>query len=148
MAFSLNKIQIIGNLGQDAEHRFTTNNKCVSSFSVATTDGYKNKDGAWQNETTWHNVIAWEQSEYMKALLMKGAKFYVEGKLKKRDYIDKGGIKKYITEIISEKLIPLDKTEGTQHEPGQVGSYEKPQDNSSSGNVSDVDSDPDNPLLF
>ena len=58
MAFSLNKIMLIGNLGQDAETRFTTNNVGVTSFSMATTHSYKGKDGNWVNETTWHNVVA------------------------------------------------------------------------------------------
>jgi single-strand DNA-binding protein len=140
MAFSLNKIQIIGTLGQDAETRFTTNNKCVSSFSVATTDGYKGKDGNYVNETTWHNVVAWEQSEFIKALLTKGAKFYVEGKLKKRDYTDKEGVKKYITEIVARELIPLDKNERPQHghSTEQNGSSDTQQQNVPSSEDDDL----------
>ncbi len=66
MAFSLNKIMLIGNLGQDAEHRFTTNNTEVSSFSIATTNSYKGRDGNWVNETTWHNVVLFGASDYLK----------------------------------------------------------------------------------
>ncbi|MCF8264567.1 MAG: single-stranded DNA-binding protein, partial [Melioribacteraceae bacterium] len=57
MAFSLNKIMLIGNLGRDAETRFTQNNTSVSTYSIATTHSYKGKDGNWVEETTWHNIV-------------------------------------------------------------------------------------------
>ncbi|MFZ1290039.1 MAG: single-stranded DNA-binding protein [Melioribacteraceae bacterium] len=117
MAFSLNKIMLIGNLGQDAEHRFTTNNTEVTTFSIATTHGYKGRDGNWVNETTWHNVVIFGVSDFLKANLKKGRKFYVEGRISKRDYENKDGQKVYVTEIIADKfsIIPLDSSEsGTQ----------------------------------
>lgn len=117
MGFSLNSQQIIGNLGQDAEHRFTTTDNCASSFSVATTHGYKDKDGNWKNITTWHNVTAWNQSDFIKNTLKKGAKVYVEGRTEKREYTDKEGVKRYVTEIRANQIIPLDKTEnGDDHQ--------------------------------
>ena len=112
MAFSLNKIMLIGNLGQDAETRFTTNNTAITNFSVATTHSYKGKDGNWVNETTWHNLIAFSLSDYMKDSLKKGKKVYVEGRLSKRDYTDKEGIKRYVTEVVTERIIPLDARDG------------------------------------
>lgn len=112
MAFSLNKIQLIGNLGQDAEHRFTNNNVSVTNFSLATTHSYKGKDGNWVDETTWHNVVAFNLSDYFKDNLKKGKKVYVEGRLTKRDYTDKEGVKRYSTDVFLEKLIPLDPTSG------------------------------------
>ena len=66
MAFSLNKVMLIGNLGRDAETRFTTNNLSVTNFSIATTRGFKDKDGNWQNETTWHNITGFNLSDYYK----------------------------------------------------------------------------------
>jgi single-strand DNA-binding protein len=111
LAFSLNKVQLIGNLGGDAEHRFTTNNVSVTSFSLATTNSYRSKDGNWVNETTWHNVVAYGLSDFYKDNLKKGKKFYVEGRLSKREYTDKEGIKRYITEIVADRyngLIPLE----------------------------------------
>lgn len=113
MAFSLNKVMLIGNLGQDAEHRFTTNNVSVTSFSLATTHSYKGKDGNWVNETTWHNIVAFSLSDYFKDNLKKGKKFYVEGRLNKREYTDKDGVKKYFTEVVTDKLIPLDSRDGS-----------------------------------
>ena len=108
MAFSLNKIMLIGNLGRDAETRFTTNNLSVTNFSIATTRGFKDKDGNWQNETTWHNVTGFNLSDYYKDNLRKGKKFYIEGRISKRDYNDKDGNKRTSTDVIAEKLIPLD----------------------------------------
>ncbi len=108
MAFSLNKIMLIGNLGKDAETRFTTNNVSVTNFTMATTYGYKGKDGNWVNDTTWHNIVSFNLSDYFKDNLKKGKKFYVEGRLSKRDYTDKDGIKRYMTEVVSERIIPLE----------------------------------------
>lgn len=108
MAFSLNRIQLIGNLGKDSETRFTTNNVSVTSFTLATTYGIKGKDGNWQNETTWHNIVAFNLSDFYKENLKKGKKFYVEGRLTKRDYTDKEGVKRYSTDVIAEKIIPLE----------------------------------------
>jgi single-strand DNA-binding protein len=129
LAFSLNKAQLIGNLGQDAEHRFTTNNVSVTTFTVATTNSYKGKDGNWVNETTWHNIVAYGLSDFYKDALKKGKKVYIEGRISKRDYTDKEGIKRYVSEIIADRyngIIPLDSREGSsggyQNEPSNEGS--------------------------
>ncbi len=142
MAFSLNKIMLIGNLGNDAEHRFTTSNVSVSNYSLATTHGYKGKDGNWVNETTWHNVVSFNLSDYFKDALKKGKKFYVEGRLAKRDYTDKDGIKRYMTEVISDKLIPLDPSEGGSRNDFSTN------DDSSQSNSSSEKRDPEDDLPF
>jgi single-strand DNA-binding protein len=108
MAFSLNRIMLIGRLGKDAETRFTTNNVSVTNFTLATDYRYKGKNGDWVSETTWHNIVSFNLSDYYKENLKKGRKFYVEGRLSKRDYTDKDGIKRYNTEVITEKIIPLE----------------------------------------
>jgi single-strand DNA-binding protein len=123
LAFSLNKVMLIGNLGNDAENRFTTNNLSVTSFSLATTNSYKGKDGNWVNETTWHNVVSFNLPDFYKDSLKKGKKFYVEGRIQKRDYTDKEGVKRYVTDIISEKLIPLEGRDSNSN--GGDSSYEK-----------------------
>jgi single-strand DNA-binding protein len=110
MAFSLNKVMLIGNLGRDAETRFTTNNVSVTNFSLATTNSYKDKEGNWQNETTWHNVTSFNLSDFFKDNLKKGKKFYVEGRITKREYTDKDGNKRTATDVVSERLIPLEST--------------------------------------
>jgi len=141
MAFSLNKIMLIGNLGKDAETRFTTNNLSVTNFTLATTNSYKGKDGNWVNDTTWHNVVSFNLSDYFKDNLKKGKKFYVEGRLSKRDYTDKDGIKRYITEVVSEKLIPLDSS-------GDYASGNEDNSASSSNSVPDVQVDENEDLPF
>lgn len=109
MAFSLNKIMLIGNLGKDSETRFTTvDNFSVTNFTLATTYSFKNKNGEWTDETTWHNVVAFNLSDFMKENLKKGRKVYVEGRLVKRDYTDKDNVKRYVTEVRAERIIPLD----------------------------------------
>jgi single-strand DNA-binding protein len=113
MAFSLNKIMLIGNLGRDAETRFTTNNVSVTSFTIATSNSYKGKDGNWVNETTWHNIVSFNLSDYFKENLKKGKKFYIEGRLTKREYTDKEGIKRYATDVVAEKIIPLESGAGS-----------------------------------
>jgi single-strand DNA-binding protein len=107
-AFSMNKIQLIGNLGKDAETRFTTNNVSVTSFGLATTSRIKGKDGNWINETTWHNVVAFSLSDYIKNILKKGKKFFVEGRISKRDYTDKDGVKRYSVDVIADLIIPFE----------------------------------------
>ena len=112
MALSLNRIMLIGNLGKDAETRFTANNNSVTSFTLATSYGYKGKDGNWVNETTWHNVVAWNLSDFFKDSLKKGKKIYVEGRLQKRDYTDKDGIKRFVTEVVSDRIVPFESGSG------------------------------------
>lgn len=129
MAFSLNKVMLIGNLGQDAEHRFTTNNTEVTTFSIATTYSYKGKDGNWVNETTWHNVVIFGASDYLKNNLKKGKKFYIEGRISKRDYENKDGQKVYVTEIIGDKfsIIPLDGSNEGQSSSNSSETFTKPE---------------------
>ncbi len=120
MASSLNKVMLIGNLGRDAETRFTPNNLSVSNFSIAVTRSYKGKDDQWQNETTWINVVAFDLSDYYKSALRKGKKIYVEGRLSIREYTDRDGIKKYFTEVIAEKIIPLEDKEQSGETSGNL----------------------------
>lgn len=127
MAFSVNKVTLLGNLGQDAETRFTQDGRSVTNFSVATARSYKGKNEEWVNETTWHNVVAWRLSDFHRDALKKGAKVYVEGRIAKRDYTDKENIKRYVTEVVCENLIPLDgKGEGGFQ---QQSSYQQSQNN-------------------
>ena len=128
MAFSLNRIMLIGNLGKDAETRFTTTNVSVTTFTMATSNSYKGKDGNWINETTWHNIVGYNLSDYFKENLKKGKKFYVEGRLNKRDYTDKEGIKRYSTEVVAEKIIPLEPGESTKESvPSTAGESTEPE---------------------
>lgn len=122
MAFSVNKVMLIGNLGKDAETRFTNNNLSITVFSIATVHSFKNKEGNWTNTTDWHKVTAFSLSDFMKDKLKKGKKFYVEGRISYGSYTDKDNVKRYTTDIIAEKLIPLDSSsEGGQSESEESG---------------------------
>lgn len=129
MAFSLNRIMLIGRLGKDAETRFTTNNVSVTNFTLATDYRYKGKNGDWVSETTWHNIVSFNLSDYYKENLKKGKKFYVEGRLSKRDYTDKDGIKRYNTEVITEKIIPLEPSSEAASSEEDESSSVAPQSN-------------------
>lgn len=117
MAFSINRITLLGNIGQEPEHRYTTSNISVTTFSLATTHSYKDREGEWVNETTWHNVTGFNLSEYIKEKMHKGAKFFIEGRITKRSYTDKQDVKRYITEVIIEKIIPLEAVDSDKNNP-------------------------------
>ena len=106
----LNKVTLIGNLGKDPELQTLEGNVPVAKFSLATTEAFKDKNGQNQYSTDWHTVVLWRSlAELAQTYLRKGSLVYVEGKLKTRSYEDKEGNKRYVTEIIAEQLILLDK---------------------------------------
>ena len=99
---SLNKIMLIGNLGQKPELRQTNSNLAVTRLSVATTDRRKGADGNWTNQTEWHNVVVFgKQAENCAQYLDKGRQVYVEGRLQTRKYQDKDGNDRRSTEVIA-----------------------------------------------
>lgn len=96
-----NSVRLIGHLGQKPEVRTTSNGKKVASFSLATNDTYKDASGQKISETTWHSLIAWgKQVDFIEKYLDKGDEITIEGKLTNRNYVDKSGVKKYVTEIV------------------------------------------------
>jgi single-strand DNA-binding protein len=108
----LNKVTLIGNLGKDPEIQTLEGNIKVAKFSLATTENYKDSNGQNQSNTDWHNIVLWRGlPDLANNYLHKGSLVYVEGKLKTRSYDDKGGQKKYVTEIVAEQIILLDKKE-------------------------------------
>jgi single-strand DNA-binding protein len=103
-----NKVQLIGNLGNAPEVRNTESGKKLVRFSVATNEVYNNSRGEKVKETQWHNVIAWGKlAEIAEKYLQKGSEIAVEGRLITRNYNDKEGNKKYITEIQLNDLLML-----------------------------------------
>ncbi len=106
----LNKVTLIGNLGSDPNVQSLEGNIKVAKFSLATTENYKDSNGQNQSNTDWHNIVLWRGlAELAEKYLHKGSLVYVEGKLKTRSFEDKDGQKKYVTEIIAEQLLLLDK---------------------------------------
>jgi single-strand DNA-binding protein len=99
---------LIGNLGRDAETKFTPSGTSVTRFSVATTRRWQDKaTGEWKDDTNWTNVVMW-RAEKIANYLTKGKRVYVEGRLETRSYEDKDGQKKYSTEVVCDDLILLD----------------------------------------
>jgi single-strand DNA-binding protein len=106
----LNKVTLIGNLGNDPTVQTLEGNIKVAKFSLATTENYKDSNGQNQSSTDWHNIVLWRGlAELSEKYLHKGSLVYVEGKIKTRNYEDKEGQKKYVTEIVAEEIILLDK---------------------------------------
>ena len=106
----LNKVTLIGNVGKDPDFQILEGNISVTKLSLATTESYKDKNGMAQSSTDWHNVVLWRGlADLAKNYLVKGSLVYVEGKIKTRSFDDKDGQKKYVTEIVAEQLILLDK---------------------------------------
>ncbi len=98
----VNRVILIGNLGRDPEVRRLENGAAVAKFTIATSDNYKDASGTWQEQTEWHEVVAWrEQAEKAESSFKKGMTVYVEGKLTHRKYTDKDNIERYRTEIVA-----------------------------------------------
>ena len=121
---SLNKVMLIGNLGKDPEVRYTTSGQGVASFSIATTEKYKNKSGDWEEKTEWHNIVLWGKlAEIAKDYLAKGKTVFIEGRLQTRKWQDKDGRDRYTTEIVGDRMQMLSpKGDGGRAGGGRDGS--------------------------
>jgi len=105
-----NKVQLIGNLGNDPDVKQLESGKTMAKFSIATNDRYYNQDGEKVENTQWHNLVAWgKTAELAEKYLKKGSEIAVEGKLNSRSYENKEGQKKYITEVIINEILMLGK---------------------------------------
>ena len=104
---SLNKVMLIGNVGQEPVVRYLDSGVCVATFSLATTErGYTLQNGTQVPERTeWHNIVVWrKQAEFVEKYVHKGDKLYVEGKIQSRGYDDKQGVRRYVVEIMTETV--------------------------------------------
>lgn len=110
----VNKVILIGNIGKEPEIR-TLNNEGVktAAFPLATSEKYRDKNGELQEQTEWHNIVAWRgTAETIEKLqLRKGATLYVEGSLHTRNWTDQAGVKRYTTEVVVDTFRLLDKKE-------------------------------------
>lgn len=110
----INKVILVGNLGQDPEVRTLENGTKVAKFSVATNENYQDKAGEWQTITEWHNVVAWRRlAETSENYLKKGGRVYVEGKLTTRKWQDQNGNDRYSTDVVARILRNLEKRESS-----------------------------------
>jgi single-strand DNA-binding protein len=109
MAGSLNKVLLIGRLGRDPEVRYTTSGQPVATFSIATDESYKSKDGQKVEKTEWHRIVVWgKAAEFCGNYLAKGRLVFIEGKLETRKWTDKDGVEKYTTEIKADRVDFMD----------------------------------------
>lgn len=129
MAFSLNKISLIGSLGKDAETKEFESGSKKTSFTLATSHSYKDKNGKWKEQITWHNIASWNLTEFYLRRLCKGAKFFISGRLEHRKYEAADGTTKYFTEVISSEIIPLGKEEVNEKSSGFEKSTDKNNEN-------------------
>lgn len=127
---SVNKVTIIGNLGKDPELKFMPNGDAVCNFSVATTDTWKDKDGAKQERTEWHNIVMYRKvAEIAGEYLKQGSSVYLEGRLQTRKWQTKEGQDRYTTEIVADSMQMLgkksDSEQGNGNESQQKHSEQK-----------------------
>ncbi len=105
-----NTVQLVGNVGQDPEIRNLEGGKKVASFSIATSDSYKNEKGEKVDQTEWHRIVAWGNSaEIIEKYVTKGNQIGIVGKLTHRTYDDKDGIKRNITEVLVNEVLLMSK---------------------------------------
>ena len=105
---SVNKVILVGNLGRDAELRYTPGGAAVATISIATTEVWNDKGGQRQEKTEWHRIVLWgKTAESLNEYLTKGKQIYVEGRLQTRQWDDKGGNKRYTTEIRGDRVVLL-----------------------------------------
>jgi single-strand DNA-binding protein len=116
MSKGVNKVILVGNLGQKPEMRYTATQSAVANLSVATTESWKDKEtGEMRDKTEWHKVVYFGKlAEIVEKYLDKGSKVYVEGKLQTRKWQDKSGADRWTTEIVGNELTMLDSRSGSQ----------------------------------
>jgi single-strand DNA-binding protein len=119
---SINKVILVGNVGKDPVIRYFDKGVAKVTFPLATSETYTNQQGETITSTEWHNIVLWRAlAEVAEKTVKKGSQVYLVGKIKTRSYVDKEGINKYITEILADTLLVLEKKQGT---PGTTGQPE------------------------
>jgi single-strand DNA-binding protein len=109
MSRTLNKVMLIGNVGKEPELKYTPSGVPVTSFRLATSETWKDRDGNVQEHTDWHSVVAWRGlAEVIHKLVKKGSRIYIEGRLQTRSFDDKSGARKHIVEILADGMLLLD----------------------------------------
>ncbi|HQG77978.1 MAG TPA: single-stranded DNA-binding protein [Bacteroidales bacterium] len=107
---SLNKVILVGNAGKDPVVRYFDKGVAKATFPLATSESYINQQGETITSTEWHNIVLWRAlAEVAEKTVKKGSQVYIVGKIKTRSYVDKDGNNKYITEILADTLMVLDK---------------------------------------
>lgn len=125
----VNKVILVGNLGKDPEMRRLDGGVARVSFSLATTEYYKDKDGNRIEQTEWHNIVMWRGiAENAERILKKGYTIYLEGKLQTRKWQDKEGQQRTTTDIVAETFQLIRKSDGASNQPSVGGNPPTPAD--------------------
>lgn len=133
----INKVILIGNVGQDPEIRYTgdvNNGTKVATLRVATTERYRDRNGNLQEHTEWHSIVVWRNTaDVVEKYVKKGTQVYIEGRLRTRSWDDQNGNKRYVTEIVADTLQLLGRRpegqgqqQGGYQAPGQQQTYQQP----------------------
>jgi len=121
---SVNKVILVGNVGKDPVIRYFDKGVAKATFPLATSESYTNQQGETITSTEWHNIVLWRAlAEVAEKTVKKGSQVYVVGKIKTRSYVDKDGNNKYITEILADTLLLLDRKQ-SQSVPSSASSSE------------------------
>lgn len=115
----VNRVIIIGNLGNDPTSKTLESGAHVMQFDVATNESYKDKNDQWQTLTEWHRIICWNK-QYLESKLKKGHTVFIEGKITHRKYQDKDGNDRYVTEIVASSVKSLEKTKNDTGTPNEA----------------------------
>ena len=169
---SLNKVMLIGNVGRDPEVRYLEGNSPnakVATFTLATTERYRDRNGELRENTEWHNIVAWRNTaDVVEKFVRKGTQLYIEGRLRTRSWDDQSGNKRYTTEVIADNLqllgkksdnpanqqggFPQAQPTGWQQTPQQAPSWQQPAPQQTQGwqvpQQPAVDDAPDDDLPF
>lgn len=128
---SLNKVMLIGNVGSEPSVRYLEGNTKVASFSLATSERYKDRNGENKENTEWHNIVAWRNlADFVEKYIHKGSQLFIEGKIRTRNYTDQANVKKYITEIVADSIQFVGRKgddASAQSAPSAGPQYEAPQ---------------------
>ncbi|MCF0172777.1 MAG: single-stranded DNA-binding protein [Bacteroidales bacterium] len=117
---ALNKVLLIGNVGRDPEIRDLESGAAVATFTLATTEVFRDQNGGTREQTEWHNIVAWRRlAELSRNYIRKGSQIYVEGRLRSRSWDGQDGQKRYITEIVADVIQLLGRRDGQGGQPGQ-----------------------------
>jgi single-strand DNA-binding protein len=113
MSRTLNKVMLIGNVGKEPELKYTPSGIPVTSFRLATSETWKDRDNNIQEHTDWHTIVAWRGlAEVIQKLVKKGSRVYIEGRIQTRSFDDKTGLRKHIVEILADNMLLLDARKG------------------------------------
>lgn len=135
---SVNKVILVGNVGKDPEIRYLEGGTAVCSFSLATSESYRSRDGEKVTHTEWHNIVLWRGlAEIAEKYVKKGSQLYIEGRIRTRSWDDKEGNKRYTTEIIADNMQMLGR------KPDEAISQDRQTQKPASGTIGDESSQPD-----